>query len=183
MDPDGSVQQVHWAHRQPGQGWTWLPPATTFPFTLTATNVPPGTDEVKAEAVDSAGLWGLSESVTVVVVPPPSGPGVLLSGHILYPDQSRTSPNGLHLLVYHQSTGNLVFYQNGAAAISTGATGPAGGVYMNPDGALEVYTAAQQLQSTSGTASAANAGAHFRVSDTGHIAIVRPNGTVAWQWP
>jgi hypothetical protein len=86
-------------------------------------------------------------------------------------------------LVYHQSTGNLVFYRNGAAAISTGTTGPVGGVYMNPNGALEVYNAAQQMQRTSGTASGANAGAHFRVSDAGQIAVVRPNGTNAWQWP
>lgn len=54
---------------------------------------------------------------------------------------------------------------------------------MNPNGALEVYNAYQQRVWTSATDSAANAGSYFRVSDDGRIAIVRPNGAVAWQFP
>ncbi len=182
MDSDGPVKRVFWAYRAAGAPWTWVE-TWSYPFSLTAQNVPPGSYEVKAEAEDYAGAWGFSAPVNVVVASPPSGPGVLQSGAILYPDQVRTSPNGLNSVVYHAASGNFVFYQWGTPLVGTGNNLPAGGVYMNPNGALEVYNAYQQRVWTSATDSAANAGSYFRVSDDGRIAIVRPNGAVAWQFP
>lgn len=182
LDLDGRVWRVDWSYTPVGGTTVNLAPTYSPPFGLTAQNVPPGDYDVVAVGYDTADQYTISNTVRVKVLPPPSGPSVLVSGAVLYPNQARTSPNGQYSLWY-QSDGNLVLYGPSGAMVWTGTPGPAGGAYMNPNGNLEVYNSYQQLLWSSNTASAANAGAHVRVQDSGQVAVVRPNGTVVAQWP
>lgn len=136
---------------------------------------------MRADAYDSAQQYTISDSVYVNVLPPPSGPSVLISGAILYPNETRT--NGAYYVRYEAVNGNFVLYGPQGGIIGTGTGLPAGGVYMNPNGALEVYNVYQQLLWSSGTAGGANAGSHMRVESYGKLSIVRPNGSVVIQWP
>ena len=176
MDVDGSVYRVDWFSNG-------SPVATSysFPFTLNASNVPPGTYVIEAAAYDTAQQYTLSAPVTVYVLPPPSGPSVLVSGAVLYPNEVRT--NGAYYVRYEAVNGNFVLYGPQGGILGTGTGLPAGGVYMNPNGALEVYNSYQQLLWSSGTASGSNAGSHMRVESYGKLSIVRPNGSIVVQWP
>jgi hypothetical protein len=182
LDLDGRVWRVDWSYQPVGGAKVYFAPSYSPPFSLFATNVAPGEYDVEAVGYDTADQYTISNIVRVRVLPPPSGPSVLLSGAILYPNQSRTSPSGLYSMLY-QGDGNLVLHGPYGAIIATGTTGPAGGTYMNPNGSLEVYNAYQQLLWSSFTTSSANAGSHARVQDNGVVAIVRPDGTIVRQWP
>jgi len=181
LDVDGRVWRVDWNYRVDGGPKIYLAPTYSPMFGLNATNVPPGTYDVEAVGYDTADQYTISSTRRVVVLPPPSGPSVLVSGAILYPNEVRT--NGSYYVRYEAVNGNFVLYGPQGGIIGTGTGLPAGGVYMNPNGALEVYNVYQQLLWSSGTASGANAGSHMRVESYGKLSIVRPNGSIVIQWP
>lgn len=183
LDSDGSVYRVDY-HVSPAGGTPFVIYTGGFPFSMSASNVPPGTYDVQAVAYDTAQEYTMSEVRRVIVLPPaPNTPNNLLSGVVLGVNEYRISPNGLYSLWY-QTDGNLVLYGPGWVPIVwTGTSGSPAGTYMNPSGNLEVYNAGPSLVWQSLTGGGANGGSHLTVKDDGHIAIVRPNGTQVVQWP
>lgn len=107
------------------------------------------------------------------------GPGTLVAGERLYPDQEIRSPNGRFAFRY-QSDGNLVLYDSAAGPLwSTGTTGGgAGYVELQGDGNFVVY-ASQGPIWASGTAG--HPGAYLKVHDNGEVAILDgANGVGIW---
>lgn len=181
-DADGSVYRVNWAYRLVGGAWNYPPASFTWPFSLTSINPPPGDYEVRADAYDTAQQYTISQSKFIHVLPPAAASETLLPNEILWPNQSRVSSNGLYVVFYQATDGNLVLYGPSGAVMGSGTfTTSPGGVYMNPNGELAIYNSGGGIMWQSGTAG--NPGAYMRVKNDGHVAIFSSNGVQLVQWP
>ncbi len=107
---------------------------------------------------------------------------LLAVGAQLQPDQSLTTSDGTHRLVY-QLDGNLVLYRtSGGAVWSSGTAGTAPGfAAMQGDGNLVVYDAA--IVPKFNTMTAGNPGAQLYFETSGRLHIIAPNGTKLWSSP
>lgn len=106
---------------------------------------------------------------------------LLASGGQLLPNQSVTTSDGTHRLVY-QGDGNLVLYRTaGGAAWASGTAGRTVGVAaMQGDGNLVVYDAASVPRFNTMTSGNPGAQLYF---DAGRLHVIARNGTRLWSSP
>jgi len=186
MDTDGRVYRVDWLYRVNGGSWQSAGTTYSYPFSISTSSLAPGNYEVRADAYDTAQAYTVSESKFFTVAPPPTAGEVLASNAILYPGQYRMSANGQYMFIY-QTDGNLVLYgppPSWPAMVATMTFG-SGGTWMRTTGNLEVWNSASPpiLGWQSNTGQAGNASSYVWVKNTGHVAIIRPNGSQVVQWP
>jgi hypothetical protein len=112
--------------------------------------------------------------------PGAGGPGTLVGGERLYPDQEIRSTNGRFALRY-QSDGNLVLYDNAGpprwASYTAGAG--AGYVELQGDGNFVIYTSAGPIWASH---TGGNPGAYLKVHDNGEVAIHEGASGVGIWW-
>jgi hypothetical protein len=108
---------------------------------------------------------------------------LLAAGAQLLPDQSVTTSDGTHRLVY-QLDGNLVLYKVSSGApvwhSVTAGTSP-GFTAMQGDGNLVVYDSATVPKFN--TVTAGNPGAQLYFETGGRLHIIATNGTKLWSSP
>jgi len=106
---------------------------------------------------------------------------LMASGASLRPNESVTTADGTHRLVY-QLDGNLVLYRiGGGAVMSSGTVGTTPGIAaMQGDGNFVVYDSAGAARFNTGTHRNPGAELHF---EAGRLHVIAPSGTRLWSSP
>jgi len=179
LDVDGSVYRADWFLNNTYIATTWAPN-----LNLSFSNAPAGVHTIKAAIYDTAQEYAWTQTITLNVGSY-YAPDTLSSGSTWPAGWALVSANSAYYATLTASGNFTLFTAAGVPVASTGTSGAPSHLTMHTNGnfTVSLFPSNPQVAWQTGTGGVPNVGAGLRVLNNGKVAVIRRDGTTAWQYP